>query len=89
VREDTRNILLWLNRALDGAGLLIFIRAVDLGYTVLGHLTVLLKKGTPSNTLVPAYNNILIAAVQRVDPAVVLVEISEQWQRVKVYRVLI
>jgi hypothetical protein len=87
VREDTRNILLWLNRALDGAGLPIFMRAVDSGYAASGHLTVLLKEGTPSNTLVPAYNDMLIAAVRRVDPAVVSVEISEQWQRVKVHRV--
>jgi hypothetical protein len=48
---------------------------------------VLMEKGTPSNMLVPAYSDMLLAAIRERDPAVVSVEISEQWQRVKVHSV--
>ncbi|KAE8550136.1 hypothetical protein TMatcc_001241 [Talaromyces marneffei ATCC 18224] len=87
VRRDTRDILLWLNRALDSAGLPIFMRAVDAGYAASGHLTVLMKDGTPSKVLVPAYNDMLLTAIRRADPAVISVEVSEQWQRVNVHGV--
>ncbi|QGA12365.1 hypothetical protein EYB26_000009 [Talaromyces marneffei] len=87
VRRDTRDILLWLNRALDSAGLPIFMRAVNAGYAASGHLTVLMKEGTPSKVLVPAYNDMLLTAIRRADPAVISVEISEPWRRVKVHRV--
>ena len=87
MRKDAGDILLVLNRALDRAGLPIFIRAVDSGYAASGHLTVLMEKGTPSNMLVPAYSDMLLAAIRERDPAVVSVEISEQWQRVKVHSV--
>ena len=39
--------------------------------------------------LVPAYNDMLITAIQRCDPAVISVEISEQWQHIKVHGVLV
>uniref|UniRef100_A0A093X6J6 Phosphonoacetaldehyde hydrolase n=1 Tax=Talaromyces marneffei PM1 TaxID=1077442 RepID=A0A093X6J6_TALMA len=74
VRRDTRDILLRLNRALDSAGLPIFMRAVDAGYAASGHLTVLMKDGTPSKVLVPAYNDMLLTAIRRADPAVISVE---------------
>ena len=40
-----------------------------------------------SNMLMPAYNDMLITTTRRYDLVVISVEISEQWQRVKVYRV--
>jgi hypothetical protein len=86
-RHDTRDIQLVLNRAFVGAGLPDFIRAVNAGYAASGHLTVLLKEGAPSGLVVPAYNDMLIAAVREVDIAVISVEISEQWQRIKVHGV--
>ena len=84
---DTKDIVLGLNRALSNAGMPNFVRAVNAGYAASGHLTVLLQEGTPSNVLVPAYNDMLITAVRRCDPAVISVEISEQWQRIKVHGV--
>ncbi len=86
-RSNPQDILLEINRALEKAGLPGFIRAVDSGYAASGHLTVLLKEGAPSSMLVPVYNDMLIATVRRVDSAVILVESSEQWQRVKVHGV--
>ena len=84
---DTQDIVLGLNRALSNVGMPNFVRAVNAGYAASGHLTVLLQEGTPSNVLVPAYNDMLITAARRYDPAVISVEISEQWQRVKVHGV--
>jgi hypothetical protein len=84
---DTRDIVLGLNRALSNGGMPNFVRAVNAGYAASGHLTVLLQEGAPSSVLVPAYNDTLITAVRKCDPAVISVEISEQWQRVKVHGV--
>ncbi|EED14175.1 hypothetical protein TSTA_103940 [Talaromyces stipitatus ATCC 10500] len=81
------DILLALNRALAKAGFPDFVRAVDSGYAASGALTVLLERGTRSSTLVPVYNDTLLAAVRQTDPAVISVEISEQWHRVKVQAV--
>ena len=55
-----------------------FIHAVNARYIALGHLTVLFKEGAPSGLVVPAYNNMLIAAVHKVDIVVISVEVSEQ-----------
>jgi hypothetical protein len=71
------NILLALNKAFTEAGLLIFMRAVDSGYSVSKHLTVLIEKGTPSSALIPAYNDLLLGAIRRINPAVISVEISK------------
>ena len=87
IHGDTQDIVLGLNRALSNMGMPNFVRAVNAGYAASGHLTVLLQEGTPSNVLVPAYNDMLITAVRRCDPAVISVEISEQWQRIKVHGV--
>ncbi|KAI7974128.1 hypothetical protein EIK77_002993 [Talaromyces pinophilus] len=84
---DAKDIVLGLNQALSNAGMPNFVRAVNAGYAASGHLTVLLQEEAPSNVLVPAYNDMLITAVRRCDPAVISVEISEQWQRVKVHGV--
>ena len=84
---DTKDIVLGLNRALSNAGMPNFVRAVNAGYAASGHLTVLLQEGAPSNVLVPAYNDMLITTVRRCDPEVISVEISEQWQRIKVHGV--
>ncbi|EED18395.1 hypothetical protein TSTA_121380 [Talaromyces stipitatus ATCC 10500] len=81
------DVLLALNRALAKAGFPDFVRAVDSGYAASGALTVLLERGTRSSTLVPVYNDTLLAAVRQTDPAVISVEISEQWHRVKVQAV--
>ena len=86
-RHDTQEIQLALNRALVSAGVPDFIRVVDAAYAASGHITVLLKEGAPSSLLVLAYNDMLIATVRQVDIAVISVEVSEQWQRVKVYGV--
>ncbi|EED11665.1 hypothetical protein TSTA_108510 [Talaromyces stipitatus ATCC 10500] len=81
------DVLLALNRALAKTGFPDFVRAVDSGYAASGALTVLLERGTCSSTLVPVYNDTLLAAVRQTDPAVISVEISEQWHRVKVQAV--
>ncbi|EED20337.1 hypothetical protein TSTA_035630 [Talaromyces stipitatus ATCC 10500] len=62
------DILLALNRALAKAGFPDFVRAVDSGYAASGALTVLLERGTRSSTLVPVYNDTLLAAVRQTDP---------------------
>ncbi|EED15977.1 hypothetical protein TSTA_010930 [Talaromyces stipitatus ATCC 10500] len=61
------DILLALNRALAKAGFPDFVRAVDSGYAASGALTVLLERGTRSSTLVPVYNDTLLAAAVPVD----------------------
>jgi hypothetical protein len=83
------DILLALNEAFTEAGLPIFMRVVDSGYSASGHLMVLMERGTPSSALIPVYNDLLLGAVRRIDPAVISVEISEQWRRVKVHLVFL
>jgi hypothetical protein len=46
-----------------------------------------MEKGTPSSRLVPAYEDKLLAAIRQADPAVVAVEVSEQWHRIKVHAI--
>jgi hypothetical protein len=81
------DILLALNKAFTKTGLLIFMRVVDSGYSASGHLIVLIERGTPSSALISVYNNLLLGAIRRIDLVVILVEISEQWWRVKVHSV--
>lgn len=76
-----------LNRALAKKGFPHFLWVVDMGYTETGAMTVLLEKGSLGSMLVPHYSDLLVTAACQADPAVVSVELPEQWYRVKVHRV--
>ena len=47
----------------------------------------LLEKGSLGSMIVPHYRDLLVAAACRADPAVVAVELPEQWYRIKVHGV--
>ena len=60
---------------------------VDAGYTNTGAITVLLEKGTLGSMLLPNHKDLLVTAARQADPAVISVELPEQWYRVKVHGV--
>jgi len=60
---------------------------VDAGYTNTGAITVLLEKGNLGSMLLPDFKDLLITAARQADPAVISVELPEQWYRVKVHGV--
>ena len=86
-RADREEIILALNRVLARKGLPIFVRVVDAGYTETGAISVLLEKGALGTMVIPYYRDALMAAICPADPAVVSVELPEQWYRVKVHGV--
>ncbi|ODM21089.1 hypothetical protein SI65_04142 [Aspergillus cristatus] len=65
----------------------VFIRVVDAGYTNTGATMILLEKGTLGSMLLPNYKDLLVTAARQADPAVISVELPEQWYRVKVHGV--
>jgi hypothetical protein len=66
-----------LNYIYIGTSLLDFIYIINTRYTASGYLIVLFKKEALSGLIVLIYNNILIAAIYKINIAVILVEISE------------
>lgn len=60
---------------------------MDANYTEKGALSVLLEQGALASYLLPAYQDPLLAACQKVDPAIIRVELNKQWQRIKVHGV--
>jgi hypothetical protein len=86
-QADREEIILALNRVLARKGLPVFVRIIDAGYTATGAISALLEKGALGTMVIPYYRDALIAAICQADPAVVSVELSEQWHRVKVHGV--
>jgi len=86
-RADREEIILALNRVLARKGLPVFVRIIDAGYTATGAISALLEKGALGTMVIPYYRDALLAAICQADPAVVSVELSEQWHRVKVHGV--
>jgi hypothetical protein len=86
-RANREEIILALNRVLARKGLPVFVRIIDAGYTTTGAISALLEKGALGTMVIPHYRDALIAAICQADPAVVSVELSEQWHRVKVHGV--
>jgi hypothetical protein len=84
-RANREEIILALNRVLARKGLPVFVRVIDAGYTATGAISALLEKGALGTMVIPYYRDALIAAICQADPAVVSVELSEQWHRVKVH----
>lgn len=80
-------MILAINRGLAKEGFPGFIRVVHMGYTATGAMTVLLEKGSLGSMLLPDYKDLLVAAARQADPAVISVELPEQWYRVKVHGV--
>ncbi|KAL2014078.1 hypothetical protein VTN00DRAFT_1603 [Thermoascus crustaceus] len=78
-RAEREEVILAINRGLAKEGFPGFIRVVDMGYTATGAMTVLLEKGS--------LGSMLVAAARQADPAVISVELPEQWYRVKVHGV--
>lgn len=86
-RSEREDIILAINRAVAKAHFPAFIRVVDAGYTNTGAITILLEKGTLGSMLLPDYKDLLVTAARQADPAVISVELPEQWYRVKVHGV--
>ncbi|KAL2004451.1 hypothetical protein VTN00DRAFT_5203 [Thermoascus crustaceus] len=86
-RAEREEVILAINRGLAKEGFPGFIRVVDMGYTATGAMTVLLEKGSLGSMLLPDYKDLLVAAARQADPAVISVELPEQWYRVKVHGV--
>ncbi|BCR87741.1 uncharacterized protein ACHE_40305A [Aspergillus chevalieri] len=86
-RSEREDIILAINRAVAKAHFPAFIRVVDAGYTNTGVITILLEKGTLGSMLLPDYKDLLVTAAWQADPAVISVELPEQWYRVKVHGV--
>lgn len=86
-KAEREEVILALNRALAKKGFPYFLRVVDMGYTETGAMTVLLEKGSLGSMLVPHYRDLLVTAACQAGPAVVSVELPEQWYRVKVHGV--
>lgn len=59
----------------------------DAGYANTGAITILLEKGTLDSMLLPDYKDLLVTAARQADPAMISVELPEQWYRVKVHGV--
>ncbi|ODM24151.1 hypothetical protein SI65_01741 [Aspergillus cristatus] len=86
-RAQREDLILTLNRALARASLPDFIRIVDAGYTSNGAISALLERGALGAMIVPQHQNTLLAAACRADPTVTMVELPEQWYRIKVHGV--
>jgi hypothetical protein len=78
---------LTLNRALARKDLPIFVRVVNAGYTEIGAISVLLKKGALGTMVIPHYRDTVMAAICQADPAVVSIKLPKQWYQVKVHGV--
>lgn len=48
---------------------------------------ILLEKVALGAMILPSYKDLLVAAARQADPAVISVELSEQWYHIKVHRV--
>lgn len=86
-RSEKEDVILAINRAVAKERFPAFIRVVDAGYTNTGAITILLEKGTLGSMLLPDYKDLLVTAARQADPAVISVELPEQWYRVKVHGV--
>lgn len=86
-RSEREDVILAINRAIAKEGLPAFIRVVDAGYTNTGAITILLEKGTLGSMIIPGYKDLLVTAARQADPAVISVELPEQWYRIKVHGV--
>ncbi|KAL2012984.1 hypothetical protein VTN00DRAFT_509 [Thermoascus crustaceus] len=86
-RAEREEVILAINRGLAKEGFPGFICVVDMGYTATGAMTVLLERGSLGSMLLPDYKDLLVAAARQADPAVISVELPEQWYRVKVHGV--
>ena len=86
-RSEREDIILAVNRGLANEGFPGFIRAIDAGYSGTGAATVLLEKGALGSMLLPHYRDLLVASARQADPAIISVEIPEQWYRIKIHGV--
>ncbi|RHZ51556.1 uncharacterized protein CDV56_101122 [Aspergillus thermomutatus] len=87
LRAEREDIILAVNRRLASEGFPGFIRAVDAGYSNTGAISVLLEKKALGSMLLPNHQDLLVAAIRQADPAVISVELPEQWYRIKVHGV--
>ena len=85
-RSEREDVILAINRAVTKERFPAFVR-VDAGYTNTGAITILLEKGTLGSMLLPDYKDLLVTAARQADPAVISVELPEQWYHVKVHGV--
>lgn len=86
-RSEREDVILAVNRVIAKERFPAFIRVVDAGYTNTGAVTILLEKGALGSMLLPDYKDLLVTAARQADPAVISVELPEQWYRVKVHGV--
>ena len=83
--KSEADLMLVLNEALQQAGEETSLRFIRVRYAPSGAISALLSEKADAGQLLPRRSNLLIRAVKAVDPAVVGIEILEQWQRLKVH----
>jgi len=89
LQKDRADLIFALNEALDREHLPSFLRIYDAGYTKSGALTALLQRGALSSMVLPDYTDLLLTAARQIDPAIIALEASEQWYRLKVHGVAV
>jgi hypothetical protein len=75
---EQADLVLALNQALAKEDLPGFLWVADAGYTANRVISALLQDGALSSILVSEYSDLLLTAVRCSDPAVILLEISQQ-----------
>lgn len=86
-RSEREDFILAIKQVIAKECFPAFIRVVDAGYTNTGAVTILLEKGALGSMLLPDYKDLLVTAARQADPAVISVELPEQWYCVKVHGV--
>ena len=81
--------MLVLNKVLQQANLLAYIRFSKVGYLQSGAISGLLTEKSNAEDLLGDYLTTLIQAAKSVDKGVIRVEVLERWHRLKVHGMLL
>lgn len=83
---DARDIMFEVNKALAHARAYVTVRIVKMKYTEKGNLSCVLSEHACAEELLE-YAPVVMAAVQKLDPAVVSIEKTEKWRKLRVHGV--
>ncbi|KHN93671.1 Endonuclease/exonuclease/phosphatase [Metarhizium album ARSEF 1941] len=83
---DPRDIMFEANKALANARAHVTVRLIKMRYTEKGNLTGVVSQHACADELLN-YATVLMAAVKKLDPEVVLVEKTEKWRKLRVHGV--
>ena len=85
LQKSEADLILTLNKLLQKARVLAYIRFSKMRYLQSRAISALLTKKSNAEKLINSYLNILIKAAKSIDKRVVGVEVFEHWQQLKVY----